>query len=410
MIRPVPVPYAWAEGLTTVGVTGTNGKTSTTHLVAAALCDDVPALAVGTVGYFLGDTQLDEPRTGAGFISSLARLHREGGRFAAVECTSQALAQGYARRWRFDVGVFTNLSDDHVESHGSWEHYLAAKAQLFVHLGPGRTAVLNAADPASLALDAAMPQDVVRRYYAAPSRGPALRPPDLAAAEVCLDPSGTQVRLAAGVFADALGGEFEIRLVGSVFAENALAAALAAWAAGASPAKIRAGLRRCAPVPGRFEVLGRDPLVVVDYAHTPDALERTLAAARHLVPGRVLLVMGAGGERSHQKREPMGEAAGRGADVVWIANDNPRHEDPRAIADAVSVGVRRGGARYQVVLDRGEALAAALEEARSGDIVIAAGKGHEQTQQVGADLREWSDQEVLSRLLAGRSPDHAGKK
>src|SRR5690606_2224857 len=281
--RPVAPPYACAEGLTTVGITGTNGTTSTTHLTAAAMGHHAPTLAVGTVGYFLGQERLDEPHTAQGFIASLYRLHTVGGRYAAVECTSQALAEGYARRWRFDVGVFTNLSEDHLESHGSWEHYLASKAQLFVHLGPGRVAVLNAADPASLALDAAIPEDVQRRWYAAPLRGPALRPADLAFDRAEFDAHGTRITLQKGPMADALGGHLEIAFIGPHFAENALAAALAARAVGAEPPHVAAGLRRCTPVPGRFEVVSRSPLAVVDFAHTPDALARTLDCARGLV-------------------------------------------------------------------------------------------------------------------------------
>src|SRR5690606_13946390 len=238
--RPVPAPYAWADALTTDGVTGTNGKTSTTHMIGAALAQEGAALTVGTVGYFLDGAPLDAPRTAQGFIASQRRLYEAGGRRSAVECTSQALAQGYARRWRFDVGVFTNLSDDHVESHGSWEHYLAAKAQLFVHLGPGRTAVLNAADPASDLLDAAIPPDVVRRWYAAPSRGPWTRTVDLALQGLELDLAGTHLRLQPSPVAEAFAGELEIAMIGAVFAENALAAALAALAAGVAPEAIRA--------------------------------------------------------------------------------------------------------------------------------------------------------------------------
>src|SRR5690606_11205714 len=281
--RPVPAPYAWADALTTDGVTGTNGKTSTTHMIGAALAQEGAALTVGTVGYFLDGAPLDAPRTAQGFIASQRRLYEAGGRRSAVECTSQALAEGYARRWRFDVGVFTNLSEDHLESHGSWEHYLASKAQLFVHLGPGRVAVLNAADPASLALDAAIPEDVQRRWYAAPLRGPALRPADLAFDRAEFDAHGTRITLQKGPMADALGGHLEIAFIGPHFAENALAAALAARAVGAEPPHVAAGLRRCTPVPGRFEVVSRSPLAVVDFAHTPDALARTLDCARGLV-------------------------------------------------------------------------------------------------------------------------------
>lgn len=406
--RPVRAPFAWAERLTTVGVTGTNGKTSTTHMIGAVFGQEGPALTVGTVGYFFGGAPLDVPRTAQGFLASQWHLHQAGGRRSAVECTSQALAQGYARTWRFDVGVFTNLSEDHIESHGSWEHYLAAKAQLFVHLGPGRTAVLNAADPASDLLEAAIPADVIRRWYAAPWRGTCARPVDLAAAAIEIDPGGTRIRLQPGALADALAGELEITMVGAVFAENALAAALGAFAAGVGPESIRTGLRACPPVPGRFEIVARDPCVVVDFAHTPDALARTLETARRLARRHVLLVLGAGGQRSAQKREPMGEVAGARADRVWLTNDNPRNEDPHRIAAMLEAGLRRAGhASWTMALDRGMALKAALQAAGPGDVVVVAGKGHEQTQDLGTEVVPWSDAEVLRDLLGTRADQDA---
>ena len=174
--RPTPPPFSWAGDFLTVGTTGTNGKTSTTMLLQHALRGDgSSAIAITTLGYFLDDVlQTDVPRSLAGFHQVFARAHAAGCRRAAVECTSRALADGYAKRWRFDVGVFTNLSPDHLSTHGTWEHYLAAKAQLFVHLGPGRTAVLNAADEHALLLDRAIPADVQRLWYRVPSRGPRL--------------------------------------------------------------------------------------------------------------------------------------------------------------------------------------------------------------------------------------------
>jgi len=403
--RPVPPAFAWADRLTTVGVTGTNGKTSTTHMLAAIFQRaHAPSLAVGTVGMFLGEVPLEGPRTATRFATAMESLHDAGGRYAAVECTSEGLLRGYARRWRFDHAVFTNLSDDHLEQHGSWEAYLAAKAQLFVHLGPGRTAVLNAADPAALALDAAIPPDVLRRWYAVPQRGAAARPPDLALAGVDLDVRGTSLQLVPSALAEALGGSLRIRLVGHVFAENALAAALGAHAAGIDPPTIAAGLGACTVVPGRFEVVSEDPLVVVDYAHTPDALGRTLASARALARRHVLLVMGAGGNRSQGKRPAMGEVAGMGADRVWVTNDNPRREDPTAITTMITRGLERcTDVAWVVEQDRGRAIEAALAELRPGDVLVVAGKGHETTQEVGDAVLPWSDQAVVRRLLASGS-------
>jgi UDP-N-acetylmuramoyl-L-alanyl-D-glutamate--2,6-diaminopimelate ligase len=405
--RPVPAAASWAEPLFTFGVTGTNGKTSTTHLLAAAVqAAGHSALRIGTVGVALDDEPLARGKTFQDFLTTMRYAAERGCRHAVIEATSRGLAQGYARAWRFDLGVFTNLSPDHFSTHGSWEHYLAAKAQLFVHLGPGRTAVLNGADEHALFLDQAMPADVQRRTFAAPSRGPKLRESvDLEAAAVDLDPAGTTITLAPSPFAEQLGGELSTRMVGEVFAENALAAALAGLSAGLPADAVARGLARCPVVPGRFEVLAHDdarPTIAVDYAHSPDALVHTCATARRLARGRVIVVFGAGGGATPSKREPMGEVVGAAADLAIVTNDNPRKEDPRAIAAMLEAGLRRAG-RAQIVieLDRARAITWAIEQAKPGDVVVIAGKGHERGQQVGTELLPFSDVEFVAELLQG---------
>jgi UDP-N-acetylmuramoyl-L-alanyl-D-glutamate--2,6-diaminopimelate ligase len=392
-----------------VGVTGTNGKTSTTTLVAWALrAAGHRVLLETTIGYSLDDEPILVPRTVGGYLAALERAAREGSRHAAIEVTSEALARGTAKRWRFDVGVFTNLTHDHLSAHGTFEHYLASKAQLFVHLGPGRTAVLNAADPASLLIERVTPADVVRSFFHVPSRGPSLRAPDLAAEEVRVAASGTHVRLTPSPLAEELGGVVSTRLVGRVFAENALAALLSAVAAGVPPRAAADGIARCPGVPGRFEVLAEEPLVAVDYAHTPDALARTCETARELATprdGRVLVVFGAGGGRDATKRRPMGLEVGSRADVALVTTDNPRRENPDAIARAVADGCRAGErAAVTVVLDRRAAIERALAEARPADVVVIAGKGHEQGQTVGTETLPFSDVEVIRELTGERRP------
>jgi UDP-N-acetylmuramoyl-L-alanyl-D-glutamate--2,6-diaminopimelate ligase len=401
--RPTPAPAAWANGFFTFGITGTNGKTSTTHLVASVVAAaGAHALAVSTVGYFLDGVRLPFPRSARGFVDAMMRLHEVGGRWAAVECTSKSLADGYAKRWRFDLGVFTNLTPDHLQTHGSWEHYLASKAQLFTHLGAGRTAVLNAADRHSLLLDRVIPADVERRWYGSPTRGTLLHTADLAAAEVEVDVEGTRVRLQPSPWAEALGGELRVRMVGRVFAENALAAAVAGLSAGLAPEHVADGLERCPPVAGRFEVLARTPCVVVDYAHGPDALARTCDTARGLAAGRLVVVFGAGGESTPSKRRPMGEAVGARADMAIVTSDNPRGEEPQAIADMVVEGLRTGGrAQVEVELDRRRAIERALELAGPRDVVVVAGKGHETGQEVNGETLPFSDHDELRRLLGG---------
>ncbi len=400
--RPTTPPFSGAERFFTIGTTGTNGKTSTTWMHAAILrAWGKPTLVISTLGYAIDETPItDLPRSLSGFYEAFRRALALGIEHAAVEVTSKALAEGYAKRWRFDLGVFTNLSPDHFTTHGSWEHYLASKAQLLVHLGPGRTGVLNAGDEHALLVHQAMPPDVRRRWFHAPTRGEARIAPDLAAASIDVDAHGTRVVLAPSALAERLGPTLQLRMVGDVFAENALAAALAADAAGVPADAIVQGLARCRPVPGRFEVLGTDPIVAVDYAHSADALARTCDVAARLATGRVIVVFGAGGDSTPGKREPMGEAVGARADLVFITNDNPRREEPSAIAEALRRGVERGGrAVAHVELDRARAIDAAIDAARPGDVVVVAGKGHETGQVVGDVELPFCDADEVLRSL-----------
>jgi UDP-N-acetylmuramoyl-L-alanyl-D-glutamate--2,6-diaminopimelate ligase len=408
VVRPTPAAFDWAEPFFTVGVTGTNGKTSTTHLIAAALgANGEPVLSESTIGYALDGAPLEVPRTIDGYVQAFRQAREQNCRRAVVEVTSQALALGYAKKWRFDLGVFTNLTRDHLDMHGSWEHYLASKAQLFVHLAPGRSAVLNAADETSLLLDQVTPGDVTRLWYGATSRGRLLQAADLAAETIAVCAAGTRLQLVPSPLAEALGGVIETRLVGQVFAENALAAACAGLAAGVDPSDVVRGIANCEPVPGRFEILATAPVIaVVDYAHTPDALARTCETARALAGDkRVFVVVGAGGGSADKsKREPMGRVVGERADHVIVTNDNPRDEEPAAIARVVASGCRRGGRAYVAVeLDRGRAIARALDSARPGDVVIVAGKGHERGQQIGGRSLPFSDVDELCALL-GKTP------
>lgn len=399
-VRPTAAPVSWARDFFTFGVTGTNGKTSTVHLLACIVAaSGEHVLNVSTVGHTLDGVKLPLPRSARGFVDACQRLYDTGGHWAVVECTSKSLAEGYAKRWRFDLGVFTNLSPDHMQTHGSWEHYLASKAQLFTHLGPGRTAVLNAADRHSLLLDRVIPADVERRWYGSPTRAALMHTADLAAASVAVDVEGTLVRLQPSPWAEALGGQLRVRMVGEVFAENALAAATAGLAAGLAPEHVVDGLQRCSPVAGRFEVLVQDPCVVIDYAHGPDALARTCNTARGLAEGRLIVVFGAGGESTPSKRLPMGEAVGARADVAIVTNDNPRGEDPQVIAEMLVEGLLAGGrAEIEVVLDRRLAIERALERATPGDVIVVAGKGHECGQEVDGETLPFSDHDEVRRL------------
>jgi len=401
----VPPPPAWHGEIFTVGVTGTNGKTTATTWVAAALRrlsrsqGAGPVARATTVGFFLDDEELAIVKSYDGFVAAMKQGRDRGGKYAAIELTSEALARGFARAWPCRVGVFTNLTHDHLDAHGSAEHYLASKAQLFVMLAPGSTAVLNACDDHFELLREVTPAGVTIRSYAVPSRGEVKGEPDIVATAVDVAWSGTRITCA--VRDPALPTEVRVRAIGEVYAENALAALLAAVAAGVAPAEAAAALAEAAPPPGRFEVVHERPYVVVDYAHSPDALARTVQIARKLTgKHRLFVVFGAGGKRDKAKRAPMGEAA-RSADHVILTTDNPRDEDPAVIADGLAAGLV-GHASVRTELDRRSAIALAIREAGPGDVVLVAGKGHETEQTIGRETRPFSDVDVAREALAAR--------
>jgi len=369
-----------ATALTTVGVTGTNGKTTVTHLLGAVFeAHGWPAAVIGT---------LDGARTTpeAPVLQRLLAEARDGGRRAvAMEVSSHALTQRRVDGIRFDAAVFTNLSHDHLDYHRTMEAYFEAKAALF---GADRCAlaVVNADD------------DWGRRLLervTVPAVG-------FSMAEVDDVEDG-----APGLSFTWRGRRVAMALAGSLHVANALAAATAAAALGVPEDDVVAGLRRAAPIRGRFEVVGTDApfTVVVDYAHTPDGLELALAAARRLAGGhRVLCVFGCGGDRDHDKRPAMGAVAAAGADVVVLTSDNSRGEEPRAIAAEVLAGVPRdGGAAFEVELDRGLAIERAVAVAGPGDVVLVAGKGHEQVIEVGDRRIPFDDRAVAAAAARRRS-------
>jgi len=404
VIVSTQAPFAWAEPFVTVGTTGTNGKTSTTMLVAHAMrANGWPVVSETTLGYLLDEEVLDVPRTVAGFYAALEEGARRGARHAAIEVTSAALARGFAKKWRFDIGVFTNLTRDHLDAHGSWEHYLASKAQLFAHLPPGGAAVINGCDEVAPLLDRVTPAGVRRVYYGSTSRGTPRVPLDLAVQRVALTAEGTTIDLEPSPLVEQLGSRLQIQLVGEVFAENALAAACAAVQAGIPGPDVARGLAACPVVPGRFEVLHRGPIVAVDFAHTPDALARACETARALAKGaRVIVVFGAGGERDKGKREPMGKAVASRADEAIITTDNPRGEDAREIAKAIANGAKKGKAKVRMVPDRRTAIESALSDAKRGDVVVIAGKGHERGQIIGTEVLPFSDVDLVRELTAAK--------
>jgi UDP-N-acetylmuramoyl-L-alanyl-D-glutamate--2,6-diaminopimelate ligase len=403
--RRVPAPPEWQSKLFTVGVTGTNGKTTTTAWIAAALRSfGHPVARATTVGFFVDDEELQVEKSYDGFLEGMRTALDRGGTHAAIELTSEALAHGFAVAWPCKVGVFTNLTHDHLDAHGTPEHYLASKAQLFVSLkAEGAKAVLNAADPVFELLREVLPTGVALSSYAVPTRGAPIGDPDLVAESVDVSWQGTLVRCRAKD-GSGLPTEVRVKAIGDVFAENALAALLGAVAAGVAPDDAAKAIANAPPPPGRFEVISEKPWVVIDYAHSPDALARTVATAKKLATdggGKLAVVFGAGGKRDKAKRAPMGEAA-RPADVVVLTSDNPRDEDPADIAKAIAVGLE-GHADVRTQLDRRRAIVDTIRTAGTQDVILVAGKGHETDQTIGVETRKLSDVEVAVGAIAGRS-------
>ena len=363
-----------------VGVTGTNGKTTVTHLLAAVLNH------VGRTTRVLGT--LSGTRTtpeAPALQSALAEAADAGASVVAMEVSSHAIELRRIVGTWFTVAVFTNLSQDHLDFHGTMDRYFAAKARLFE---PERAALglVNRDDPWGARLLEAMAIPAVA-WSAEEAEDPELR----------ADGSRFTWR----------GHRIELALAGRFNLANAVAAAEAALALGLEPAQIAAGLAQAGPVRGRFEPVGdSDVAVLVDYAHTPDGLVQALASARELTEGRLIVVFGCGGDRDRDKRPLMGRAADQGADVVIVTSDNPRQEDPAAIIETVMTGVERVGDLI-VEPDRRRAVDAAVALAAPGDLVLVAGKGHETTQDLGDRVIDFDDREVAAAALARRGHGEA---
>ena len=385
-----------------IGVTGTNGKTTTTYLCKALLEGIGRRVGlIGTVGYQIGQETLPAPHTTPGALDLQALLAKmlEGGLTAAVmEVSSHALALDRISGCEYDTAVFTNLTQDHLDFHHTMDEYFEAKLRLFTGLvggkKAGKRAIVNLDDPRGATIRAACPVPVWG--YALKNQA------DLKAERVHLSLAGTTFTAATPA------GSFTVdsRLVGEHNVYNLLGAIGVALHEGAMTDQIREATAHITNVPGRFERVssGQDFTVVVDYAHTEDALLRLLTAAQALKTDRIITVFGCGGDRDRGKRPKMGRAAVECSDVVILTSDNPRTEDPMAILQEVEIGVRdalarRNHVQYRLVPDRREAIGAAIREARRGDMVLIAGKGHEDYQIIGTKKFHFDDREVAREAI-----------
>lgn len=392
----------WQE-LALVGITGTNGKTTSAAILRHLLAMRMPAASIGTLGavgpngrVIPGTEGLTTPGP-AELARWLRTLADDGVRGVAMEVSSHALHQGRAAAARFDAALFTNLTRDHLDYHGTMEEYRASKVRLLELLKPGGVAALNADDPAWNGVRAPAGRRTLRFGMG--------RGADVRAEDVRVGPGGMEWAMTTP-----LGTvDVALPLFGSYNVANALGAAAVLVGLGWSPEVIARGLAALPQVPGRLERVAGPPeaaTTLIDYAHTPDALERALQAVRPLVRGRLLVVFGAGGDRDRGKRPEMGRVAAEGADLSVVTSDNPRTEDPARIADDIEGGM--GRAPRHRVLDRREAIRFALREAGPEDLVLLAGKGHETYQIWGTETRPFDERVIVREILAEERADIAG--
>lgn len=385
-----------------VGVTGTNGKTTTTTLVRQIL--ERAGLRTGTIGTlgasWPGGDSIDTAMTTPDALTLarlLARMLADGVQAVAMEASSHAIDQERIAGLPFNVGVLTNVSQDHLDYHGDYPTYIGVKRRLFfdfVAPTDGGVSVLNFDDPVGEELSSSYPGERLR--YSATGKAGC----DITATNVRHRDNGTDFTL--NMNGRAL--PIATRLIGAFNVANMLAAAGSAHVLGVDTETIAAALCHAVAPAGRFERIdaGQSFQVVVDYSHTPDALEKALRTARSLTMGQLIVVFGCGGDRDRAKRPMMGEVAGELADYSIVTTDNPRGEDPERIARSVVDGVMKSGARpsrYTTILDRAAAIERAVAVAKPGDFVLIAGKGHETYQEVNGERRHFDDREVARAAL-----------
>jgi len=387
------------KSMVVIGVTGTNGKTSTTFLIESILKEKGIATArFGTLGYVINDQNIEAVHTtpfNEELVTLFCKAKEAGITHVVMEVSSHSLAQDRVAGIHFTVGVFTNLTQDHLDFHKTMEEYLKAKLKLFESLcGENSFGIINKSDPYA----ESFMKHCKSRYATYGMKG------DYWASDIDVSMKDTKFIL------HAPSGDVEIKLalIGKHNVFNALCASAVVGELGISLKDIQKGLKSLKSVPGRFELIeeGQEFAVVVDYAHTEDGLNNVLQTAKNLTKGRVIVVFGCGGDRDKTKRPKMGAVAGKWADLIILTSDNPRTEDPKRILLDIEVGVQKMGKDkgddYFVIENREEAICFAIDKAKPNDMVVIAGKGHEPYQIIGTQKLPFDDREIARKFLKGR--------
>jgi UDP-N-acetylmuramoyl-L-alanyl-D-glutamate--2,6-diaminopimelate ligase len=388
-----------SQKINVVGVTGTNGKTTTTFLTKSIIEKaGYEAGLIGTINYQIGKKMITAQETTPESVELqrlIAEMVEAKIKFAVMEVSSHSAIQHRIENIDFKTAVFTNITAEHLDYHKTISNYMNAKVELFKNLRKDSFAVLNADDEFS-------------EYFADRTNAKILwygikNDADIKA-EICREStSDIMIKLKYS------GKEIDMKMpfVGVHNVYNVLAAVASAISLGFELDVIKSGIETAPTVPGRLESVpcNRGFEVVVDYAHTPHALETVLQALRNLVKGRILLVFGCGGDRDKEKRPLMGRIADEKSDIFWLTNDNPRSEDPLNIIDGIKVGIKPGRS-FHTQINRHKAIADALSEAKDGDLVLVAGKGHEKYQIIKDTIIPFDDREVIKAILSGKADKH----
>ncbi|MBI1909764.1 MAG: UDP-N-acetylmuramoyl-L-alanyl-D-glutamate--2,6-diaminopimelate ligase [Deltaproteobacteria bacterium] len=389
-----------SRALKLIGITGTNGKTTLTYLLESIFAAGHQSSGIiGTINYRYGKNRFTAPTTtpeSADLQELLATMKSDGVQYVAMEVSSHALSLDRVSACHFDVACFTNLSQDHLDFHKDLNDYFEAKCRLFTDVlqqseKKTRFAVLPAPDPWGEKIQKRMPSSVKVLTYGLEA------PAQILAEKTSLSSRGIR-----GVIKTPRG---EVKLVSPLIGEhnlkNMLAATACAVALEVPLEQIQKGLEALSLIPGRLEKIQNNKGIhlFVDYAHTPEALQKALETLRSITHGRLIVVFGCGGDRDAKKRPLMGEVAAQGADLILLTSDNPRTEDPQSIVRQILAGVTKAEKEALVIVDRQEALKRAVVVAEPGDAVLVAGKGHEDYQIIGTEKRHFSDQEELRKIL-----------